>query len=224
MKTKEVFELLEKIGSMTFSTINGEYPESRIAHFFTYDDDGLYFLTMTTKPFYKQLKETKKLSACGLYANSEIKWVEEGKCYSAPGYFIRVCGDVREFTIEEAIAKNDPRFSYLIADNQRYPAITGFCLHNFHGEVYDYDFEKEHREHKLERTRFSFGSLQGVKAGLSIDPDVCVSCGECSKVCTFSAISEQENTYSINGNRCDECGNCHSICPVNAITSKGIKA
>ncbi len=222
MEIKEIFEQLEKIGSMTFSTINGEYPESRIAHFFTYDADGLYFLTMRTKPFYKQLKESKKLSACGLFTvSSAIEWVEEGTCYSAPGYFMRVSGDVREFTIEEALAKNDPRFTYLVEDNKRYPQITGFCLYNFQGEMYDYDFAKEHRGHKLERVRFSFGNMPMVQAGLRIEQEKCIACGECAKVCTFSAISEQEGAYIIQGQRCDECGSCYTVCPAKAIVSKG---
>ncbi len=222
MEIKDIFHALDKIGSMTFSTINGDYPESRIAHFFTYDDDGLYFLTMTTKPFYKQLKETKKLSACGLHANSKIEWVEEGVCYSAPGYFIRVCGDVREFSIEEAKAKNDSRFTYLIEDNVKYPQITGFCLYNFHGEIYDYDFDKEHRDHKLERVRFTFGNMNHVKAGLSIDPSSCIGCGECANVCTFSAITQKDDAYVIDGQRCDECGNCFTVCPSKSILSKGL--
>ncbi len=222
MDIKEIFEFLEKIGSMTFSTINQGYPESRIAHFFTYDDDGLYFLTMTTKPFYKQLKETQKLSACGLNANSKIEWVEDGACYSAPGYFIRVCGDVREFTIDEAKAKNNAKFNYLIEDNKKYPQITGFCLYNFHGEIYDYDFGKEHRDHKLERVRFSFGGMPYIKAGLYIDPDICIACGECENVCSFDAIEPQQNVYGINSKRCDECGNCYTVCPNDAIVSKGV--
>ncbi len=222
MKINEIFNFLDKIGSMTFSTINGDYPESRIAHFFTFDDDGLYFLTMTTKPFYKQLKETQKLSACGLFANSAIEWVDDASCYSAPGFFIRVCGDVREFTIAEAIKKNDSRFNYLIEDSKKYPQITGFCLYNFHGEVYDYDFEKEHRDHKLERFRFSHGSLVSPKAGLTINPDICVACGECESACTFSAIEDKGDFYAINENRCDECGNCFTVCPANAVVSKGL--
>ncbi len=222
MKIQHIYKHLETIGSMTFSTINKDYPESRIAHFFTYDDDGLYFLTMTTKPFYKQLKETKKLSACGLHAQSQITWIEEGVCYSAPGYFIRLSGDVREFTIEDALKKNDTRFTYLIEDNKKYPQITGFCLYNFSGEIYDYDFNKEHRDHKLERQRFSFGEKKYVNPGLKIHPERCTACGKCQQVCSFNAIIQQGNTYAIQGQRCDECGNCYTTCPAEAIATKGV--
>lgn len=221
MTNKEVFDAFEKIGSVTFTTMDGDYPSSRIVHLLTYDKDGLYFFTMKSKPFYKQLIETKKVSLCGLYGNAEVKWVDEKSPISEAGYFIRLTGDVREFTIEEAKAKKDPRFDYLIYDNTRYPMITGFCIHNYRGEVYDYDFEKEQRDYKLERERFAFGDMQIEKVGLTIDSNKCISCGKCEKACTFNAIYKAENSYAIMGNRCDECGNCYSVCPSNAITHKG---
>lgn len=64
MDIKDIFEKDDKIGCCTFATINGDYPETRIAHFLAYDKEGLYFMTMTTKPFYKQLKQTGGKSAC----------------------------------------------------------------------------------------------------------------------------------------------------------------
>ncbi len=221
MDIKTIFELFENVGSFTFATINGDYPETRIAHFLTYDDDGLYFFTMDTKPFYKQLKETGKLSVCGLAANALVDWKDEDTPYSAPGYFIRATGDVREFTIEDALAKNDSRFNYLIEDNKRYPRVTGFCMHKFYGEVYDYDFEKENRGHKLERERFSFNGMGTVKVGLTIDSSKCIACGACEKKCSFNAITKEDEKYAINGKRCDECGNCFAVCPANAVIHKG---
>ncbi len=221
MDIKKIYELFEEVGCLTFATINNGYPETRIVHFLTYDNDGLYFFTMKTKPFYKQLKESGKLSVCGLSVNPKVDWIDEDTPHSAPGYFIRATGDVREFTIEEALAKDPVKFKYLIEDNKRYPQITVFCLYNFHGEIYDYDFEKEHREHKLERERFSFGEFKPVPVGLIIDKNKCISCGKCEKACTFSAICKGKDSYTINGNRCDECGNCFTVCPSNAITHKG---
>ncbi len=40
MTIKEIFEHFNKIGCCTFATIDGEYPETRIAHFLVYDDEG----------------------------------------------------------------------------------------------------------------------------------------------------------------------------------------
>ncbi len=222
MDINKIFDLFEKIGCLTFSTVNKAYPESRIAHFFTCDQEGLYFLTMNTKPFYRQLKENGKLSVCGLFANSAVDWAKADTPEFKPGYFIRASGEVREFSIAEAKAKNDHKFAYLIEDNRKYPQITGFCFHKFYGEVYDYDFEKELRNHKLLRERFSFGGMDFLKAGLNIDVSMCIGCGRCQKACSFDAIYAKDDLYQINGSRCDECGNCFSVCPVGAVNHKGI--
>lgn len=221
MTIPEIYELFDKIGCCTFATINGEYPETRIAHFLVYDDEGIYFMTMNTKPFYRQLKETEKLSVCGMYADTAVKKADDGSLEFDDGYFIRITGDVREVTIDEIKAKNNPAFSYCIEDNERYPAMTAFVLYRAKGEIYDYDFAKKNRDHKLERKRFSYGDFPTEKAGLTIT-NACISCGKCKKVCTFNAIYKGENQYHINGGRCDECGSCYRSCPVKAITHKGI--
>jgi uncharacterized pyridoxamine 5'-phosphate oxidase family protein len=56
MKIEEIYKKFDDIGCLTFATIDGDYPETRIAHLFAWDEEGLYFRTMTVKPFYKQLK------------------------------------------------------------------------------------------------------------------------------------------------------------------------
>jgi len=38
MTMKEIYERFDKIGCVTFSTRDGDAIESRIAHFFAYDD------------------------------------------------------------------------------------------------------------------------------------------------------------------------------------------
>lgn len=221
MTMKEIFDAFEKIGSVTFSTVDGDgYPISRIVHFLTYDNDGLYFFTMTSKPFYAQLKKSGKVSVCGLYPNAQVTWVDEKSPVSEPGYFIRITGDVREFTIEDAKAKNDPRFDYLIYDNERYPMITGFCIHNFKGEIYDYDFEKEKRGHKLERVRFAHGTCTPEPIGFTITDD-CINCGQCIESCSFDALQYGEDKPIQLTNRCDECGNCVMACPMGAVIHKG---
>jgi ferredoxin len=222
MTIKEVFEKFEKLHSYSFATIDGDYPEIRIAHFLTYDDDGLYFQTMKVKPFYSQLSKSGKVAVCALIAkDGEATHDDEGLSDFPPGFFIRVSGDVKELSMEElkSKTKTDARFLPLVKDIDRYPTMTTFVLHSFKGEVYDYDFDCENRDHKIERERFSFGGRQHLQAGFHINSEKCIACGACAKVCTFSAISPGE-TYSINPNRCDECGSCYSACPVNAITAK----
>ena len=91
-----------------------------------------------------------------------------------------------------------------------------FCICEGKGEVFDYDFELENRDHKLLRKRFAFGGETVNEAGVRIDPDKCIACGECYEVCTFSAIVEGE-PYKVQSERCDECGSCINACPVEAI-------
>ena len=104
----------------------------------------------------------------------------------------------------------------------RYPTMTGFCQHRFHGEIYDFNFEKENRNHKLLRERFSFGDFPIIVAGLTISEKF-IGCGNCFKQCTFDAIEKIGKQYKINGNRCDECGSCFLNCPAYAISHKGIQ-
>lgn len=220
MTIKEIYERFDKIGCCTFATIDGEYPETRIAHFLVYDDEGIYFMTMNTKPFYKQLKKTGKLSVCGMYADSKVTVKEDGTIEFDNGYFIRITGDVREVPMDEIKAKNDPAFDYCIYDNQRYPSMTAFVIYRAKGEIFDFDFAKKDRDHKLERERFSYGGFPYEKAGLTVT-DKCIGCGTCTKTCSYDAIHKDGDKYSIDGNRCDECGNCYVNCPIGAIVHKG---
>lgn len=220
MKIAEIYRLFDQIGCCIFATVDGAYPETRIAHFLTCDEEGLYFMTSKTKPFYRQLKETGKVSVCGLCAKSEVGIADDGNLIFDAGYFIRLTGDVREISVEDLQAKNDPSFAYCLADQQRYPAMTTFIVYRAKGEIFDYDFEKHSRDHKLERERFTYGGFPMVLPGLSIT-ERCIGCGKCTKVCTFDAIVPDGNRYRINGSRCDECGNCFIVCPSGAIFHKG---
>lgn len=221
MEIREIYRRFDKIGCCTFATIDGEYPETRIAHFIAYDEDGLYFTTMITKPFYRQLKDNGKVSVCGLCANSKVEEMSDGNLKFDNGYFIRLTGDVREVSFDSIKAKSNPVFDYCIKDQERYPAMTAFVIYRAKGEIFDYDFEKEYRDHKLERERFSYGNFPTIDPGLQIT-DACIGCGICRSVCTFDAIYQEGNRYRINGQRCDECGNCWNSCPANAIIHRGI--
>lgn len=221
MTMKEIYERFDKIGCVTFSTINGDLVESRIAHFFAYDDDGLYFHTMNTKPFYKQLRERKTVSVCGMYPTTQVAHDENNLPFFEPGYTMRITGEVRELSMEEMEAKavHDRNFNVAVFDVKKYPATRIFVLYRAKGECYDYDFAKRNRDHKLERERFAYGGMEAEEAGLRIT-DRCIGCGRCAEVCTFDAIQPGER-YAIRGNRCDECGNCYTVCPVHAVQAKG---
>lgn len=220
MEIAEIYTLFDAIGCCTFATIDGDYPETRIARFAAYDHEGLYFMTSTAKPFYKQLKETGKVSVCGMNAKTAVAPTADGSVHIDAGYMVRLSGDVREVSTEELRAKNNDAFAFCLADQERYPADTVFVVYRAKGEIFDYDFEKEYRDHKLERERFSYGGFPIVAPGLTIT-DQCVGCGTCQDVCTFDAVVADGARYRINGNRCDECGTCVVKCPVGAILDKG---
>ncbi len=48
----------------------------------------------------------------------------------------------------------------------------------------------------------------------SIDPDLCIQCGECLDWCRFGAISDD---FVINPLLCEGCGVCYHLCPVQAV-------
>ncbi|QVK19592.1 4Fe-4S binding protein [Mycoplasmatota bacterium] len=90
-----------------------------------------------------------------------------------------------------------------------------FVIYKGKGEIFDVDFEGQYRDHKLLRTRFSYGGTPYNLAGPRIT-DRCIECGKCKKVCSFKAI-RKGSPYEIIPERCDDCGSCILTCPVNAI-------
>ena len=223
---QEVYELFNAIGCCSFATRDGENGiDARIAHFFAYDDEGLYLRTMRVKPFYRQLKEGGVLAVSAERTGAPCSWDDDNLPHFQPGYMIRVAGEVRELTQAEVDAKAacNPLFNVAVYDINKYPETVVFVLHRFHGEYYDYDFNMVHRDHKILRERFAFGGDAFVPAGLSIDLDRCIACGACAEACTHKAISPTDDgaAYRILGQRCDECGNCFHACPAGAVLSKG---
>jgi ferredoxin len=218
MELSDIYEKFDRIGCLVFATIDGEYPQTRIAHLFAYDDGGLYFRTMVTKAFYAQLKKTGKVSVCGMYPKTSVSHDPEGMPYFEPGYTIRATGDVQEISLAvlKEKAEVNGMFTMGVKDIEKYPAMTTFCLHSAWGEVFDFDFGMEYRDHKLLRTRFSFGGkpipLQGVRIS-----DACIACGECREGCSFKAIHEADGRFVIDQTRCDVCGDCHTVCPEGAV-------
>lgn len=223
LSIQEVFDLFSKVGCCSFATLDDQGGvDSRIAHFVAWDSEGLYFTTMTGKPFYRQLKAGSALSACGEFTEMRCYNDEDNLPKFAPGFMIRVSGHVRELTSEEieAHAEVDPNFNVVVYDTGRYPETTVFVLDRAWGELYDYDFNMVNRDHKIERERFAWGEATFVDPGFHIT-DACIGCGSCMTVCTHKAIVAG-SPYRILGERCDECGNCHHVCPVGAIEEKGI--
>lgn len=220
MNIKEIYGKFNDIGSVVFSTIDNEYPETRIAHFFAYDEQGLYFRTMNTKPFYNQLVSKNRVSVCGLSVSPEVRHDKEGLPVFEPGYSIRVTGDTKLVSLDyiKEKAKEDKNFLMGYKDCIKYKALKVFVLHKARGEVFDYDFEMEHRDHKLQRTQFTYNGFLYPKRGLSVNQS-CVNCSACFKKCSFKAIFKGEKHYEIDPLRCDMCGDCTLVCNFQAIDS-----
>ncbi|MFA6809642.1 MAG: 4Fe-4S binding protein [Desulfoplanes sp.] len=220
MTLQEIHIAIAKIGCLTFTTIDGNTMHSRIISVCGGDDEGIYFLTMDVKPFYRQLKANPQVALCGIYPSGRKEGKnKDGQPYWAPGFVLRITGEAREVPANEVKQKAEAGSEahlYALEDTERYPAMKLFCIFKGKGEIFDYDFEMEKRDHKVLRTRFAFGGETVGEAGVHIDPDTCIACGACSEACTFKAI-EEGDVYRVRGERCDECGSCIQVCPVDAI-------
>lgn len=219
MELADIFRAIDQIGAMSFATMDRDDIHIRYAGFFGHDAEGLYFMTMTVKPFYRQLVQSGKLAVCGIFpSGARTDRDAHGMPVMAPGYTLRITGDVREVDNETVKAKADAGhkgFQFAAYDISRYPAMRVFCLYRGKGEIFDFDFEMQNRDHKLVRTRFAFGGAASNPLGCVIT-DACSGCGECVDACSFSAI-EPGRPYHIIGERCDECGSCILVCPADAI-------
>lgn len=218
MNIAEIYEKFDKIGCLTFATIDKNTPQTRIAHLFAHDHEGLYFRTMITKPFYNQLSKTQKVSICGMFPQTAVSHDADGMPYFPPGYTIRATGDIKEIPFETLKKKSadNKMFALGVKDIEKYPAMTTFCLCRAWGEVYDFDFEMERRSHKLLRTGFCFGGAQIPNRGMQIT-DACTACGECLENCSFKAIYQDNDRFVIDRSKCDVCGDCYTVCPVGAV-------
>jgi uncharacterized pyridoxamine 5'-phosphate oxidase family protein/Pyruvate/2-oxoacid:ferredoxin oxidoreductase delta subunit len=220
MNLDEIYESIEKIGSLSITTLDENTMHSRIISICGGDEEGIYFLTMNVKPFYRQLINNPQVALCGIYPSSQKTGKNAvGQPTWKPGYTLRITGEAREVSEEEVRTKAEAGSAvhqYFLEDAERYPAMKLFCIFKGKGEIFDFDFEMENRDHKLLRTRFAFGGETFNDAGARINAEECTACGECFEACTFKAIIPGE-PYRVDGSRCDDCGSCRLVCPEDAI-------
>ena len=147
---KGIHQALEEIGSVTMTTLDQsasgrQTMHSRIISICGSDDQGIYFLTMNVKPFYRQLKKNPHLSLCGIYPSGRKTGKNpSGQPYFAPGFTLRLTGQAREISEKEVrnkAAAGSRIHQYFLEDAARYPAIRFFCISRGKGEIFDFDFE-----------------------------------------------------------------------------------
>ena len=131
---EDVCNAFDQVGCCSFATLDGKGGvESRIAHFFAWDEEGLYLRTMTVKPFYRQLKEGGVVTACGERTDAPCQWDDDNLPHFQPGYMVRVTGDVRELSQAEVDAKaaESPLFNVAVYDimRQLLSRVPGGCRH-----------------------------------------------------------------------------------------------
>jgi len=219
MTIKEIYEHAEKIGVLVFSTIHNNEVHSRVAHFNGFDEEGIYFRTMINKPYCRQLLDTGKVTVCGITDTSITDHEEDGTPIFPPSYSFRLIGEVKQVAPEVIIekAKTNEALKTAAQDIVKYAAMAegNFVIHKARVEIFDVDFDKINRDHKLLRTRSAFGGMKYNEAGPRVT-ERCIECGKCKKICSFDAIIEG-NPYKVDSSRCDDCGSCIIECPVNAI-------
>lgn len=216
-KIKEVYEYADKIGVLIFSTIyNGEV-HSRAAHLNGYDEDGIYFRTMDSKPYWQQLMDTKKVTICGINDNRVLGHLPDGTPIFPHSYTIRIIGEIEQVSPEIIIEKAKTNEMLKTASNDigKYPTMVkgNFVITRAKYDIFELD---ENREPVLLRTRNSFGGMKFNVVGPTIT-DECIGCGKCLDSCKFKAIIIGEDKYIVDSRYCDDCGMCIYTCPINAI-------
>jgi NAD-dependent dihydropyrimidine dehydrogenase PreA subunit len=53
---------------------------------------------------------------------------------------------------------------------------------------------------------------------VTVDPDLCTGCGECTKACPAQILSLVDGKAVASADDCLGCQSCVAICPVGAIT------
>ncbi|BES64254.1 4Fe-4S binding protein [Gottschalkiaceae bacterium SANA] len=195
---EKALKLLRGLRSVSFATISEGKPQSRIIDVMFIREDGLYFMTCKSKPFYRQLRESPHVAITGMTQD----FVQ-----------IRLTGEVEVVSSEliDQIYRENQDFDQLFPRNDDHAFMEVFRVFRGKGEIFDLSG----KEVKMKRHRFAFGGEKVRKSGCEIQEN-CIGCGRCQSVCPFQAI-QAGSPYGIDSELCDECGRCLLSCPVDAI-------
>lgn len=80
----------------------------------------------------------------------------------------------------------------------------------------DTDVDAANLELLLAPTIMETHDFVGAKAAV-IDPDLCIACGTCEKVCRFGAIRADGDLYRVDSTACEGCAACFHTCSEGAV-------
>jgi len=94
-------------------------------------------------------------------------------------------------------------------------ALTSAHGKSSRGDMKVLDFHKRKHSQAVKTGKRDFQGRSDVKA--AVNPDICVICGKCQRVCPTEAIIMTEETIRIDANRCVGCGHCVERCKKGAL-------
>lgn len=206
MEKTEIFDFLQKqIHTVIVATNNEQgLPVTCAIDIMDYDENGLYFLTVKGKNFYKRLKANGYLSLTGIRGENTMSRIA-----------VSVCGKAKEIgpeRLQRLLDKNPYMYEIYPTEHSR-SALTVFYLYEGNGEWFDLS------EKPIERFPFSFGESRAKTVGYFVTDD-CIGCGKCFPVCPQSCIVFNGKKAFITQENCLHCGNCADICHTKAIVIK----
>jgi len=205
VKTKEYLEFLtHEIHSTVFATIdeNGE-PHTCVIDIMLCDDNSIYFLTATGKPFYERLNNRKYVAITGMKGKDTLSTV-----------VISVRGKIREHgnTLVSRVFEENKYMEKIYPKEESREVLTVFQMYAGEGEYFDL------RQQPPFRDKFTFGNWQSKQNGYAISHS-CTQCGNCLIRCPANCI-ETGNPYHIREKNCIHCGNCFSTCEFGAVEKR----
>lgn len=197
MENKKYMELIRRIKSFSFATIDGDgLPDSRIIDVMFTEDDGIYFLTARGKNFYAQLMQQQFASITGMSDNWEAVTVRS-----------RVKRIDRSY-LERMFAEN-PSMHEMYPGESR-SILEAFCLYEGQGELFDLS------KVPIRRELFFIGNPAHIRRKGYVIKNDCTGCGLCAALCPQKCIDAGE-PYVIRQQECLHCGYCAQECPADAI-------
>jgi Uncharacterized conserved protein len=202
VKTKKYFELLtHDIHSTVFGTIdeNGE-PHTCVIDIMLCDDDSIYFLTSTGKPFYDRLKNQNFVSITGMKGNDTLSTV-----------VVSIRGKIREVgnSLVNRVFEENKYMKKIYPKEKSRDILTVFQMYAGEGEYFDL------RQQPPFRDNFTFGGWQSSQIGYVIN-DSCIQCGDCLISCPANCI-ETGRPFHIRTENCIHCGNCYIACKYSSV-------